>query len=136
MTYGKAISMLESETQETVEASVMLKAIDKILSMATIINVNKNALFNAVMFLRNHVNELLKAKDINVLTTWISVKDRKPDKSGKYLVFCKVGYQDVLNYSTRHKAFNVQDTEEKPLSTVRVTHWMQLPESPKEGDSE
>ena len=63
MTYGKAISTLESETQETVEASVMLEAIDKILSMATIIAVNKNALMNAVRFLRNHVNELLKEQE-------------------------------------------------------------------------
>jgi len=55
MTYGKAISTLESQTQETVEASVMLEAIDKILSMATINAVNKDALLNAVRFLRNHV---------------------------------------------------------------------------------
>lgn len=57
MTYGKAISTLESETQETIEAPVMLEAIDKILSMATINAVNKNALMNAVRFLRNHVKE-------------------------------------------------------------------------------
>ena len=68
MTYGKAISILESKAQETVEASVMLEAIDKILSMATINAVNKNALMNAVRFLRNHVNELLKEQEPRVLT--------------------------------------------------------------------
>ena len=75
---------------------------------------------------------LLKAKDINVPTPWISVKDRLPDESEEYLVFSKRGYRSVLDYSTRHKEFNAKDTDKKPLHAIEVTHWMPLPEPPKE----
>lgn len=130
MTYGKAISTLESETQEAVEASVMLEAIDKILSMKTINAVNKDALLNAVRFLRNHVNELLKERQ------WISVKDRLPDKSGSYLILSDKGCANVLSYSVRHKAFNAFDLFEDARYALLCTHWMPLPEPPKEGDGE
>lgn len=68
------------------------------------------------------------AKDINVLDKWISVKDRLPGKNGDYLAYTCDGivwpyfftassgvWEDALGYST--------DT---------VTHWMPLPEAPKE----
>ena len=70
--------------------------------------------------------ELLKARQ------WISVKDRLPDESEEYLVFSKRGYRSVLDYSTRHKEFNAKDTEKEPLHAIEVTHWMPLPEPPKE----
>lgn len=63
MTYGKAISILESQAQETVETPVKLEAIDKILSMKTINAISKDSLMNAVRFLRNHVNELMKEQE-------------------------------------------------------------------------
>lgn len=63
---------------------------------------------------------------------WISVKDRMPEKNGDYLAYTRDGivwpyyftaisgvWEDALGYST--------DT---------VTHWMSLPEPPKEGKPE
>lgn len=65
-------------------------------------------------------------------TRWRDAKTEPPEESGEYFVFCKVGYQSVLSYSTRYKAFNAQDTEEEPLYPIEVTHWMPMPEEPKE----
>ena len=86
MTYGKAISTLESEMQETVEASVMLEAIDKILSMKTINATSKDSLMNAVRFLRNQVNELLKEQE------------PKPVLSPHIDRFCMRGFAEYIAY--------------------------------------
>ena len=66
-------------------------------------------------------------------TRWRDAKTEPPKESGEYFVFCKVGYQAIINYSARHKAFNALDDEENPIYALEVTHWMPLPEEPKEG---
>lgn len=63
---------------------------------------------------------------------WGSVKDRLPEKSGEYYVIKRNGGQDVLAYSARHKAFNAYDIFDRPMHEIKVTHWMPLPEPPKE----
>lgn len=62
---------------------------------------------------------------------WRDAKTEPPEESGEYIVFCKSGYQNVMDYSARHKAFNVHDTEEEPFYRVEVTHWMPPHEPPK-----
>ena len=64
-------------------------------------------------------------------TRWRDAKTEPPEESGEYIVFCKSGYQNVMDYSARHKAFNVHDTEEEPFYRVEVTHWMPPHEPPK-----
>lgn len=74
------------------------------------------------------------------MTEWISVKERLPEKSGKYLV-C-IGHQFdnfyithlmTVDYSTKHKSFNASDfSEENNHAFTDVTHWMLLPEPPVE----
>ena len=55
---------------------------------------------------------------------WISVHDRLPEMSGEYLVATVTGYVGVRHfYVTWPRSFQA-DT---------VTHWMPLPEPPKEG---
>lgn len=64
---------------------------------------------------------------------WISIKDRLPNKDGKYLVhyqtqvLCDGGYLpkfDVVNYSSCIRHFDFYHNH--------ITHWQELPESPKE----
>ena len=66
---------------------------------------------------------------------WISVKDRLPDKSGQYL--CWFGKNIVAKgtaiatYLEMWQAFgSLESLETYP----NVTHWMSLPEPPKDGD--
>ena len=81
--------------------------------------------------LREAALELLKAQK------WISVKDRLPESS--YMVVCVDINHDVYvtQYSCRYKKFNAYDTDGGDMFALEtVTHWMPLPEPPKEGDSE
>lgn len=70
--------------------------------------------------------ELLKEQ------TWISVKNRLPNKSGKVLVCCGKNYVTDVNYSAKHKQFNNYDECEKAKKEWDVIYWMPIPELPKE----
>lgn len=67
---------------------------------------------------------------------WISVDERLPQESGRYLVYSNSGNRLVLDYSAKHKLFNSFDsysTEQAKGFAMEVTHWMPLPEAPKGG---
>lgn len=61
---------------------------------------------------------------------WISVKDRLPTESGAYLVSYK--------FESEHRYFGVHDYyvgerfQHEGFRGLKVTHWMPLPEPPKE----
>ena len=64
---------------------------------------------------------------------WVSVKDRLPDKGGKYLVCGKVALSDIHGEPIQLVRF----TERKEwLTSLSVKYWMLLPELPKETDVE
>lgn len=64
---------------------------------------------------------------------WISVKDRLPEESGDYLALQNSVNQYVLHFSSRHQAFNCYDFDEiAKYKITDITHWMELPEPPKE----
>ena len=68
------------------------------------------------------------------MSEWISVKDRLPEESGTYLAYTEYIIY-VLKYSAIHKLFNVYDSFEEETAQklcINVTHWMPLPEPPKE----
>ena len=84
---------------------------------------------------------LLKAKDINVPTKWVSVKDRLPENNRFVLVCNDDGHMMVAQYieetaQWQYKYINydvdVWDDEEQGP----VCWWVELPEPPKEGDGE
>lgn len=54
---------------------------------------------------------------------WIPVSKALPKESGEYLVTMPYGFVIILNYSTKHKAFNT-DFE----NNIPVIAWMPLPE--------
>lgn len=73
----------------------------------------------------------------NRMAEWISVKDRLPEKTGKqrgfYLVALSNGVVKELAYEFEHynnMLFDVGWHE----TAYPVTHWMPLPEPPKEAD--
>lgn len=73
------------------------------------------------------------------MSEWISVKDRLPEKTGKqrgfYLVALSNGVVKELAYEFEHynnMLFDVGWHE----TAYPVTHWMPLPEPPKEIDHE
>lgn len=74
----------------------------------------------------------------NGLTPWESVKDKLPNKSGEYLTYhidpiSSIGWFSVEYYSARHQKFNAFDElEEAKYASNSVTHWMHLPISPEE----
>ena len=78
---------------------------------------------------------------------WISVDERLPEKAGKYLVYEMgfnkgKGYMSVCYFSHCYKGaeehlngkclWYVYDSEYGDCENEGVTHWMPLPEAPKE----
>lgn len=63
---------------------------------------------------------------------WISVKERLPEKSGDYLVTTYNGNRTCLPYSSKNRAFNSFDGNTDHVLDIPCTHWMPLPELPKE----
>lgn len=68
---------------------------------------------------------------VDAMPKWISVKDRLPKKSGVYLAFTMAGSTMTLDYSAKYRAFNAFDYQDE-IFPIYVTHWMPLPEPPKE----
>ena len=78
------------------------------------------------------------------MSEWISVKDRLPKSiTNKVIVFCEseewnsyIGFGHYEDYKGVQTWFNLET--QMPFSewSYTVTHWMPLPEPPKEGDGE
>ena len=63
---------------------------------------------------------------------WISTAERQPEKSGLYLTYNPRRSFMTMHYSAKNKAWNAFDSEDEPKHALEVTHWMHLPEPPKE----
>lgn len=119
-----------------------------------------NAMYNNPnMFdsLSNMIDELLKAKDINVPTKWISVKDRLPEEHPSIFASC-YGTEKWAKGMWRNESDRVlvtilfpdgtrtvdkgklQDgtwkTGVSPALPQVVTHWAMWPEPPKENEED
>jgi len=78
------------------------------------------------------------------MNDWISVKDRLPEEHGydAYLVYLDIGHVMIADfYPEEHEKYYKQDesywdsrdsTDMCDLLSHHVTHWMPLPEPPKE----
>lgn len=64
------------------------------------------------------------------LPKWISVEERLPEKSGSYLV-CTSKSSVYCTKFTRHE----QDGRFHTDINTHITHWMPMPEPPKEGSN-
>lgn len=75
---------------------------------------------------------------------WISVKDRLPEDDGKYMVWYK-GELDICEFAAESQTFGYtcDDYDEMYSHLVYwddgmdkdITHWLPLPEPPKDGDT-
>lgn len=64
---------------------------------------------------------------------WISVKDRMPDKDQEVLVLMDGEIIRVMSYRYDGDGMSWEDDYGYFNSDDRVSHWMSLPEPPKEG---
>lgn len=75
---------------------------------------------------------------VEVAQRWIPVEDRLPARDGQYLCnyhfgsHCNMTFTRVLDYYATDEVPHFQHTLGD--KTMKVTHWMPLPEPPKAGD--
>ena len=67
-----------------------------------------------------------------MMADWIGIKDEKPEPGRKVLLYTRYGYQAI---GSRSRSFNDEyNLVGHPyMRTQEITHWMPLPEPPKEG---
>jgi hypothetical protein len=68
---------------------------------------------------------------------WHKTAEELPEKSGTYLLEYGLYKTHIMTvtYSSRHKCFNSDDTEESPKHAITGEYWAEMPELPK-GESE
>jgi len=74
------------------------------------------------------------------MKNWIDITKELPPYTDLYIVYCKVkdrkgNYTDVRAYNYK-KIDGINDywqIPENPNEIVEITHWMELPDEPKEG---
>lgn len=72
----------------------------------------------------------LKSKNVApTVGEWVSVKDRLPEKNGDYITYDRDGTVWPHFFTASSKVWE----DALGFSTELVTHWMPLPEPPKEG---
>lgn len=78
-------------------------------------------------------NAAMTAMDV-AMPRWISVAERLPEKNGKYLCYVKRfgQYAGMQYYYVDVLVFQEDRFFEDGIGTERVTHWMPLPQPPKE----
>ena len=63
---------------------------------------------------------------------WISVEDRLPEEMGLYLINYVYSYSDNDGFQAIGTTLFIDGSFVGLLSVYKVTHWMNLPEPPKE----
>ena len=121
MTREEAIRILDPET--TGEALAEIEHYNGFSGKAAAVQAVTDACILAVSALREQEER-----------RWIPVTERLPSESGRYVVFVEECVF-VFHYSSRHKMFNAFDDIDRELAEIHAimpTHWMPLPEPPKE----
>ena len=60
---------------------------------------------------------------------WWDTKEKLPDTSRDVFEIGSSGVIQVVFYSTKHRAFNVRDTQEEPNTAINVAFWADIPEN-------
>lgn len=73
--------------------------------------------------------------DVQPVNQWISVKDRLPEKEQRVLVFYKViGEKNRIHNDVIATNWRKSNGDFIPFEDYEITHWMPLPEPPKDGE--
>lgn len=80
-------------------------------------------------FARRLIDHAKPVTDNNVGSKWIPVTERLPEHENPVLCFIKNGQQDILQFD---KFENLWIGMQWTYKRHAVTHWMPLPEPPKE----
>ena len=64
------------------------------------------------------------------MSDWVSVKDRLPDDGTRVLCYCRGNQYDICHFQKKRKTWF--DRSWNGYAQGYVTHWMPLPELPKE----
>ena len=80
---------------------------------------------NCIVKLQEQIAELRSAQE------WVSVLDRLPEESGMYIVTANDGHAQRVSFVQWQKKNRMRNLT-GARSYWRVTHWMPLPEPPKE----
>lgn len=106
----------------------MNENIEKVLAVLDGFRMSDEMTYSAYSVLHDEISlldNLLKAQEPG----WISVKDRLPEKPGRYLVCAKEGEREThRTIAPFQRAFHLTGR----MAYWKVTHWMPLPEPPKE----
>lgn len=87
----------------------------------------------------NTIQDLLavKAADVQPVKQWISVKDRLPEIGKSVLIYYPKWDGDEIQVAKLEGDGMMFDIcGEFNIGTGVITHWMSLPEPPKDGDAE
>ena len=76
-------------------------------------------------------NGVTFAKDTDVPSKWISVKDGMPDPMVWVLCACRANIVEVLRYDRNIDGWGTAGLNRGYMKSF-VTHWMPIPEPPKE----
>ena len=108
-------------------------------------DVDKEELIKALQYDRNQYEQ--GYMDGKLENKWISVNDRLPDENGRYLCYCGESFiktTDIYSFAKNLKKVDKYDFRDKKAGWYSydsewgyfersgVTHWMPLPEPPKE----
>ena len=63
---------------------------------------------------------------------WISVEERLPNIDAEVLIYADEGLYDVAQYSGGERFWTLERNPDCWVTASGVTHWMPLPEPPKE----
>ena len=94
-------------------------------------NGNCNEIFKLSYCAVSKLAQHLIANGVTV-QEWISVKERLPEESGMYIVTANDGHAQRVSFvqwQKKNRMWNLNGAR----SYWRVTHWMPMPEPPKEG---
>ena len=76
-----------------------------------------------------------KIEELETASKWIPVSERLPEQHSSVIVYRKTKRFSMLHYSNA-LGFHFYDSEWGDVTVDDVTHWMPLPEPPKEKDHE
>lgn len=132
MSYESPISLIYENAQRQMQIQLENGVYSAVQNVG--IDVNKDELIKALQYDRQQYDKgysdgMWYADHRN---KWISVKDRLPEEKEWVLCYCRAKIKEVLRFQNGEWYHDPNHTYMYGF----VTHWMPLPEPPKEGDRE